>query len=90
MTTLERIIEQATRLPTRDRRRVLDAVRKSLDNGKRGAKPKGKRVVRKVAGKGPYATSLAAAGTAHSDYTDVSSNKYKHLAEIYADNHEDT
>jgi hypothetical protein len=27
-------------------------------------------------------------GTAHSDYTDVSSNKYKHLGEIYADNHE--
>jgi hypothetical protein len=30
----------------------------------------------------------ALAGTIHSDYTDVSGDKYKHLAEIYADNHE--
>jgi hypothetical protein len=28
---------------------------------------------------------LSLAGTAHSDFTDVSSDKYKHLAEIYAD-----
>jgi hypothetical protein len=31
---------------------------------------------------------LALAGTGHSDYTDVSTDKYKHLAEIYADNHD--
>ena len=31
---------------------------------------------------------LALAGTAETDYTDVSSDKYKHLADIYADNHE--
>ncbi len=31
---------------------------------------------------------LSMAGTAHSDFTDVSSDKYKHLAEIYADRHE--
>ena len=31
-----------------------------------------------------YARSLALAGTAHSDYTDVSSHKGKHLAEVYA------
>jgi hypothetical protein len=38
---------------------------------------------------GPYAMSLALAGTAHSNYTDVSTDKYRHLAEIYADRHED-
>ena len=37
---------------------------------------------------GRYARLLALAGTMHSDYTDVSTDKYKHLAEIYADNHE--
>ena len=31
---------------------------------------------------------LALAGTAETEYTDVSSDKYKHLADIYADNHE--
>jgi len=31
---------------------------------------------------------LALAGSAHSDYTDVSTDKYQHLAEIYADNHD--
>ena len=28
---------------------------------------------------------IAMAGTAHSDYTDVSTDKYKHLADAYAD-----
>lgn len=31
-----------------------------------------------------YARTLALAGTADSDWTDVSSNKGKHLAEVYA------
>jgi hypothetical protein len=31
---------------------------------------------------------LALAGTAETDYMDVSSDKYKHLADIYSDNHE--
>jgi len=37
---------------------------------------------------GRYARLLALAGTVHSDHTDVPGDKYKHLAEIYADNHE--
>ena len=39
---------------------------------------------------GPYAHSLALAGTAHADYTDVSADKYKHLAEAYADRADNT
>jgi hypothetical protein len=31
---------------------------------------------------------LTLAGTAATDYTDVSSDKYKHLADIYSDTHE--
>jgi hypothetical protein len=34
---------------------------------------------------GSYARSLALAGTVHADFTDVSVDKYKHLAEAYAD-----
>ena len=42
-----------------------------------------------VAPTGPrYARTLALAGTLHSGYRDVASDKYKHLAEIYADKHE--
>jgi hypothetical protein len=31
-----------------------------------------------------YSHTLALSGTAHSDWTDVSSHKRKHLAEVYA------
>ncbi len=34
-----------------------------------------------------YARTLALAGTAHSNWTDVSSHKGKHLAEVYATRH---
>lgn len=37
----------------------------------------------------PYARTLAASGTGQSRFTDVSSDKYRHLAEIYADNHDE-
>ena len=33
---------------------------------------------------GPYARSLAASGTGHTDFPDVSSNKQKHLGDVYA------
>ena len=39
-------------------------------------------------GEGPYARSLALAGTIHASFTDVSTDKYKHLAEAYANRHE--
>ena len=39
----------------------------------------------KSARQGPYARSLALAGTMHSDFTDVSTDKYKHVAEACAD-----
>jgi hypothetical protein len=37
----------------------------------------------------PYARTLAASGTGRSVYTDVSSNKYRHLADVYADEHDE-
>jgi hypothetical protein len=58
---------------------LLDALRAANDVGADAVTPDGKR----------YPRTLRLIGTGHTDYTDVSSDKYKHLAEIYADNHED-
>jgi hypothetical protein len=86
MEKLERIIEQARRLSPRDQRKLIAALNRSRADGKIRPRQSRKRV---ASAKGPYAALLELAGTAHSDYHDVSSDKYKHLAEIYADLHED-
>lgn len=46
-------------------------------------------VEKPMPGEGPYAHTLAMAGIGHSDFTDVSSDKYQHLAVAYADEHDD-
>lgn len=75
MHTVEDIIEQAHRLSPKDRRRLIEELEDSLaaEPGKEQFLPEG-----------PYARSLALAGTAHTDFTDVSADKYQHLAEAYA------
>jgi hypothetical protein len=87
MEKLERIIEQVRRLPVKDRRRLITVLNRSLVNGSKTAKEV-KRTKKRPRAEAPYAISLTFAGTARSDYSDVSSNKYKHLADIYADHHE--
>jgi len=87
MEKLERMIEQARRLPAKDRRRLIAALNKSVGNGRKTMTPT-RRPKKRRRGEGPYARSLALAGTARSDFSDVSSDKYKHLADIYADEHE--
>ena len=82
MSPLNKILKQAERLPPAERRKLVAKLERSL------APPKRKRTRKPRPAKDPYALSLALAGTASSDYTDVSSDKYKHLAEIYYDNHE--
>lgn len=72
----KRLIEQAKRLPARDRRRVVTALEASL------AKSPAARGSRLAIG--AYESLLALAGTAHADVDDVSSNKYAHLAAAYA------
>ena len=88
MDKVERIIEQARRLPRQDRRRVITALTKSGPNGKRALKPRKRSAAGTTRRLSALDAFLALAGTAHSDYTNVSSDKYKHLAEIYADTHE--
>lgn len=84
MRTVEEILKAARHLSPRDQRRLLEKLEDSLaQQDETKWKAKGKRR------KDGLAMFIAMAGTAHSDYTDVSTDKYKHLAEIYADHRED-
>jgi hypothetical protein len=76
MRTVEELLEQAKRLPPQARRELKDRLEESLEEEERPAAEK--------ADEGPYASLLRMAGTAHSKSPDVSVNKNKHLAEIYA------
>ena len=78
MHTVHEIVQEAKLLPAPERRRLIHEIEDSLE------KPEEKPPA--VAPSGPrYARTLALAGTLHSGYRDVASDKYKHLAEIYAD-----
>ncbi len=79
MRTAEEIIEQAKQLPIEERRRVLDALKATVLQDRSAEPPPVE---------GPYARSLALAGTMHSNFDDVSADKYKHLAAAYGDDHE--
>ncbi len=74
MHTVEEIIEQARQLSPKDRRRLIEELEDSLAE-EPGAE--------QVPLEGPYARSLSLAGTVHTDFIDVSADKYKHLAEAY-------
>jgi hypothetical protein len=77
-TAAQRIIEQAKRLPARERRRVVSELEASL-------KPRAGRRSRRTAGASSYDALIALTGTARSDVADVSTDKYPHLAAAYAD-----
>ncbi len=77
MRSIDEILELARQLPPEDRRRLLDKLEDSLAE----EEP----VPSETSAEGPYTALLEMAGTAHSDFTDVSTDKYKHLAEAYAD-----
>jgi len=80
MPTITELIDQIRLLPSRDQLQLLNElqglVEKELNE-------------EQEPGEGPYAHSLALAGTVHTSFVDVSADKYKHLAEAYANRHED-
>jgi hypothetical protein len=80
MLTIAELINQIQLLPAPDQRQLLKELQVLVEK-----EPSGKQET----GEGPYACSLALAGTVHTRFTDVSADKYKHLAEAYADKHED-
>lgn len=77
MHTLEDIIDQARQLPRPDQRRLLKELEELLDQENI--------VEESLVSNKSYSKSLELAGTLHTGFTDVSANKYHHLAEAYAD-----
>jgi hypothetical protein len=75
MTRVEALLEQAKRLSPNERKELAKRLQASL---------KSHRVQRERKPLGPYSPLLELAGTADSEFHDVSTNKHKHLAEIYA------
>jgi hypothetical protein len=73
MTKLERLIEKACELPAPERLRLMEAIERSVEGETR---VRGRKAL-------SYEPLLALAGTAASDFEDVSTDKYRHLAETY-------
>mgnify|MGYP001587109132 CR=1 FL=1 len=73
MTKVELLIQEARQLPAPDRIRLLVEVERSLESDRA-----------RDAGSSPYSALLLAAGTAPSDFSDVSIEKYRHLASAIA------
>ena len=76
MSTVQRLLNAIRKLPAKERKRLVAAL---------GSRPRGRaKGPRRPATTQGYARTLALAGAGHSEYTDVSSDKYKHLGEIHA------
>jgi len=71
MDAVEDLAQQAKQLPPQERRRLIDEIEASLDEQEAAEGPADR----------PYSRSLALAGTVHSDFTDLSTDKYKHVAD---------
>ena len=72
--TINEILEAARRLPQEDRRRLLSA----LQHGESAEPTEGQQ-------RDSLLTWIGLAGAFHSVFTDVSSDKYRHLADVYGD-----
>lgn len=85
MTSTKKIIEEIRRLSARDRRTVI----KHLEQLKTTPRTVGRRPTVRGANRArPYAALIELAGVAHGDHDNVSTDKYRHLAAVYADSHE--
>ena len=76
MGAVEKLLEQARRLSPNERRRLVARLERSLSREPAGSK--------RSPAEDPYTRSLALAGTVHTRFRDVSSNKYRHTAEAAA------
>lgn len=74
MGKIEKLIEQTLDLPRDERERLLAQLRESLEAG--SSESAGSQAV-------SYKALIDLAGTVNSDFTDVSTEKLKHLAEAY-------
>ncbi|MBZ0274275.1 hypothetical protein K8I61_19725 [bacterium] len=82
MSTAEEILEQIKQLPPDERRKIEEALTRGLaEEGKKEVPP---------SRPGRYKSLLDLAGKFHSDHTDISTNKYEHVAAAALDGHGDT
>ena len=80
MHTVNEIVEEAKRLTASARRRRVAVMQKGLVREEvNGAQ------AQRLAALDAW---IAKAGTGQSSFTDVARDKYKHLADVYADRHE--
>jgi hypothetical protein len=80
MHTVNEIVDEAKRLTASDRRRLVAEIQKGLVSEEvNGAQ------AQRLAALDAW---IAKAGTGQSSFTDVARDKYKHLADVYADRHE--
>jgi hypothetical protein len=82
MQTADEILEKAKRLPPAERRRIAEELLDQLDHADVD-EAKGK-----APDKGPYARWLEAAGTVRSDFSDLSTDKYEHVAAAVLHGHD--
>ena len=80
MQTIDEFIQQTCTLSSQDRKRLLEHLQNLIAEETH---------IQPSTQKGPYIHSLALAGAVHTLHTDVSADKYKHLAAAYADRHEE-
>jgi len=73
MTKVEKLIREVSGLPKADRVRLLEEVERSLEGGAAATRP----------GSASYAPLISLARRAPSDFGDVSTEKYRHLADIF-------
>jgi len=81
MRTIDEIVDRVRRLRPSQRRELIERLAE-LEG--QVAKPPEAPAERPK----PYARTLRLAGSGHSSFTDVADDKYRHLAEAYADSHE--
>ena len=77
MRKVDEILKRARELPPEERRKLVDSLEEGLADEEAGS-PEATRV-------SAFERWLSLAGTGHSEFNDVSSDKYKHLAAAYAD-----
>jgi len=71
---LEDILRRANELPHDDRRKLIDSLEERLADEQAGSP--------ETAQAAAFERWVSLAGTCHSDFTDVSGDKYKHLAAV--------
>jgi hypothetical protein len=80
MRTVDEILEQAKHLSPEERRRIAEELLDDLDRVQANDTQ---------ADTGPYARWLDAAGSVRSDFTDLSTDKYQHVAAASLHGHDE-